>query len=112
MTLFSDLLAREVHTHEAAPGVVFVTGWDDRIQVQVCWIVTPLISAENVDLLFDCAGVFILNHNGPTLDWLVGVAYIVMDGLAKEDFNYDDPDPLPITPLDYASAVREHEAQS
>jgi len=86
--MFDYLLARTVYRHEATPGVVYVTGWDDRIQSQVCWAVVnagPWLSGIEkirrarieLTLELDRQVTDLWKNDGPP-EWLFGMAYVTI----------------------------------
>lgn len=73
--IFEHLLARQTHRHEAAPDAVFVTGWDVRWQISVCWAVDKDVSFQQAIILAKCAGQ-IADRLDNKHEWLLGIAAV------------------------------------
>lgn len=105
--IFEQLLARETHTHEAAPDVVFVTGWDDDSGNMVCIaVVDRLTGTAHVNDLMN-RWIDLQSRLGyedtDEHQWWFSVAFVACDSpYADNDWPiYRDFDPL--TSADYAA---------
>lgn len=111
--MFDYLLARETHTHEATPGVYYVTGWNDRIERQECIIVALRIrNDKHAEQLFAVAETITrrLSEETPVIDWSYRLAFVrAHRGLLDWTLQLD---PMRITPDEYQRIVAAAEAQS